>query len=140
MQIQLSVSSGRSHDFSQVYREYFDHVWTFLRRLGVPQRMLDDAVQDVFVVCHRRLDGFEGRSSIRTWLFGIARRITFRYHRKEARAARKHAALSREFSRLPEHLDDKLSQAEASELLDRFLDSLDANKREVFVLAELESY
>jgi len=30
--------------------------------------LLDDAVQDVFVVVHGKLDGFEGRSSLKTWV------------------------------------------------------------------------
>ena len=37
----------------------------------MPDAQLDDAVQEVFLVVHRRLAEFEGRSSIRTWVFGI---------------------------------------------------------------------
>lgn len=140
MQATTSPSAAVSYDFSEVYAEYFDHVWTYLRRLGVPTPLLDDAVQDVFVVCHRRLPEFEGRSTIRTWLFGIARRIAFRYHRREARAAQKHAALWREASPSRSNLDEDIGRAQAGEMLDEFLESLDDDKREVFVLAELESY
>jgi RNA polymerase sigma-70 factor (ECF subfamily) len=59
--------------------------------MGIPEASADDAVQDVFMVVHRRLAEFEGRSSIRTWLFGILARVV-RDHRRararhEARAA-----------------------------------------------------
>ncbi|TPV93999.1 MAG: sigma-70 family RNA polymerase sigma factor [Myxococcales bacterium FL481] len=138
--MQASTNAAASHDFSEIYSAYFDHVWTYLRRLGVPAPLLDDAVQDVFVVCHRRLPEFEGRSTIRTWLFGIARRIAFRYHRREARVAQKHAAMGRETSPARSHLDDDIHRAQAGALLHEFLESLDDDKREVFVLAELESY
>ncbi|NJL96066.1 MAG: TIR domain-containing protein, partial [Anaerolineae bacterium] len=61
--------------FDAVYDEYFEFAWRSLRRLGVPTEALDDAVQDLFLVVHRRLDSFEGRSSLRTWIFGIALRV-----------------------------------------------------------------
>ena len=52
--------------FDEVYDRWLDFVWRSLRRLGVPQASLDDAVQDVFVVVHRRLSTFEGRSTLKT--------------------------------------------------------------------------
>ena len=62
---------GIERDFADVYAEHFDFVWRTVRRLGVPERSLDDAAQDVFIVVHRRLPDFEGRSSIRSWVFAI---------------------------------------------------------------------
>ena len=62
--------------FAGVYEAYFDFVWCSARRLGVPDPNLDDAVQEVFVIVHRRLAEFEGRSSIKTWLFGIVRNVS----------------------------------------------------------------
>src|SRR3954465_1058519 len=59
-------------DWSAFYDEHFDFVWRSLRRLGVPEALLDDAAQEVFLVAFRREKEFEGRSSVRTWLFGIA--------------------------------------------------------------------
>ena len=60
------------NDWSVFYDEHFDFVWRSLRRLGVPEASLDDAAQEVFLVAFRRAQEFEGRSSVRTWLFGIA--------------------------------------------------------------------
>ena len=37
----------------------------------MPARLLDDAVQDVWLVVHRKLAEFDGRSALSTWLFGI---------------------------------------------------------------------
>src|SRR5262245_22373561 len=59
-------------EFEELYEAHFDFVWRSLRRLGVPHPGLDDAVQEVFIVVHRRLGAFEGRSTLKTWLFGIA--------------------------------------------------------------------
>ena len=37
--------------------------------------LLDDVAQDVFLVVYRRLGAFEGRSTLKTWLFGITLRL-----------------------------------------------------------------
>ena len=46
--------------FADVYAAHFDLVWRSLRHLGVPERLLDDAVQDVWLIVHRKLDEFDG--------------------------------------------------------------------------------
>ena len=129
---------GSSYDFAQVYDEYFAFVWRTVRRLGVAERALDDAVQDVFLVVHRRLAEFEGRSTLKSWIFGIARRVAKDHRRRASRKDRGEA--------LPEGLvdtstaspRDSAARAEALRVLYQMLDSLDEDKREVFVLAELE--
>jgi RNA polymerase sigma factor (sigma-70 family) len=55
-----------------LYDENFAFVWRALRRLGVPDSDLADVLQEVFVVVHRKLGEFEGRSQVTTWLFRIA--------------------------------------------------------------------
>src|SRR4051812_45143312 len=75
--------------FDAIYEEHFDFVWRSVGRLGVDAAAVEDAAQDVFVIAHRRLAGFEGRSSVKTWLFGIALRVS-RDHRRSARRKRSH--------------------------------------------------
>jgi RNA polymerase sigma-70 factor (ECF subfamily) len=129
---------GTAFDFTQVYEQYFDFVWRTVRRLGVRERSVDDAVQDVFIVVHRKLVEFEGRSSIKSWIFGISRRVARDHRRRVDRKERDEA--------LPEGLADPQSKTpmenaarnEAVRVLHGLLDELDDEKREVFVLAELE--
>src|SRR5262245_35620338 len=73
--------------FEAVYDEHAETVSRGLRRLGVPDASVDDALQDVFVVVHRRLGEFEGRSTLRTWLFGIALGVARNYRRSARRRA-----------------------------------------------------
>jgi RNA polymerase sigma-70 factor (ECF subfamily) len=123
---------------AEVYEAQFDFVWRSARRLGVTSLHVDDVVQEVFLVVHRRLDEFEGRSSLRTWLFGITRRIV----RDHARSARRKP--SEPYGTLEpsaaacDAADARLARLEDARLLHALLDELDADKREVFVLAELE--
>src|SRR4051812_1143348 len=60
---------------AEVFREHAPFVWRALRRLGVREADVEDACQEVFVVVHRRLADFEGRSSVRTWVYGICVRV-----------------------------------------------------------------
>ncbi|MEM6992866.1 MAG: RNA polymerase sigma factor [Myxococcota bacterium] len=122
--------------FEAVFRAHYEFVYASVRRLGITEAAVDDAVQDVFVVVARRLAEFEGRSTMRTWLFAIAARVVRHQRRTQARHARKLDALSQ--AALLVARVDTLSQRESARLLYRLLDTLDEGKREVYVLMELQ--
>lgn len=126
--------------FEDVYEAHFDFVWRSVRRLGVPASAVDDAVQDVFVVVHRRLHEFEGRSKLQTWLFGIALRVA-RSHRRKAARASVLDPLPDDVEGRAEHRPDRVNEAqEAWAVVEAFLEELDDDKRAVFVLSELEEH
>jgi RNA polymerase sigma-70 factor, ECF subfamily len=126
--------------FSELYRENVAFVWRSLRRLGVRERDVDDVCQEVFVIVHRKLWTFGTNATMRTWLFGIARRV--------AADHRKRAHVRRETPAAPSELDvnqgdtsdgsDAIELRRARAVLDEILDELDEAKRAVFVLFELE--
>lgn len=124
--------------FAEVYTAHFAFVWRSARRLGVQGGSVDDVVQDVFVIVHRRLGDFEGRSSLKTWLFGILLRVV-RDHRRSLRrkspGAQVDADLVADGATSPHECAAK---AEAARTLHALLDELSDDKREVFVLADLE--
>src|SRR5689334_18971419 len=57
----------------RIYELHADFVFRALRALGVPSRDVGDVMQEVFLTVHRALPGFEGRCSMKTWLFTICR-------------------------------------------------------------------
>jgi RNA polymerase sigma-70 factor (ECF subfamily) len=125
--------------FDDVYREHFGFVWRSARRLGVADASLDDVVQEVFVVVHRRLATFEGRSSVRTWLFGITLRVARDHRRSAARRRDGHeVAADPDTLATPGGPAESAERAEAVRLLHALLDELDDERREVFVMSELE--
>jgi RNA polymerase sigma-70 factor (ECF subfamily) len=123
--------------FDEVYEVYFDLVWRMLRRMGVAMPTIDDAVQDVFIVVHRRLESFERRSSIKTWLSGIALRVAHD-HRRTLRRKGGHEALDPTLSDPADGPHEHLEKNRAVRELDAVLGELGEDKRAVFVLAELE--
>lgn len=123
--------------FERTYEATFAPVWRTLRRLGVPACALDDAAQDVFIVVHRRLRDFEGRSSVRTWVLGIAARVA-KDHRRGQRRQGERAPLDEGLVDTRPGPAEAASQAEARARVAQLLRGLDEGQREVFVLVELE--
>jgi RNA polymerase sigma-70 factor (ECF subfamily) len=130
--------------FDEVYEEHFDFVWRSMGRLGVDASAVEDAAQDVFVIAHRRLADFEGRSSVKTWLFGIALRVA-RDFRRAARRKRSHGLVPEgeaDTDAVPDTASpsplDSATRSEAVERLQAILGELDEDRRAVFILAELE--
>jgi RNA polymerase sigma-70 factor (ECF subfamily) len=121
-----------------VFNQQFEFVWRALRRLGVADADLDDAVQEVFVVVHRKLPTFEGRSRITTWLYGICFRVASEFSRS-VKSKREDVT-----DAMPEHADpadgpeERVQGREARARLDEVLAMLDDEKRAVLVLFEIE--
>src|SRR6478752_9060866 len=127
-------------DFPAVYRDYFDFVWSCTRRLGVAAAATDDVVQEVFIVIHSRLHTLERPEALRSWIYGVVRRVVSAHHR--ARRSSLDAASPLELAELPVPRQptplDLAEQNDQVKLLWSVLEEVDDDKREVFVLAELE--
>lgn len=128
--------------FDEVYAAHVGFVWRVLRTFGVPDAQIEDAVQDVFVVVHRRLAEWQGRAAITTWLFAIARRVAGSHRRRAGRRA------TQPVEPLSDELPDdrpgggdpfaEISRAQAAATVLAILEQLDDDKRAVFALVELE--
>jgi RNA polymerase sigma-70 factor (ECF subfamily) len=122
--------------FAEVYEAHFEFVWRSARRLGVFDAALDDVVQDVFVTVYRRLGEFEGRSQLKTWIFGI-----LRHHVRDMRRSMQRKpteALATEPLDGSDGPHECALRQQGTKLLHHLLGTLDDDLREVFVLAELE--
>ena len=122
-----------------VYEELFPFVWRLVRRFGVPDAALDDVCQEVFVVVHNRLVEFEGRSSLKTWVYGIANNVTLTYLRGARRKAVHHSAVDPEtvVDSAPGPLD-AASASEAVGIAYSLLAQLADDKRTILVLVDVE--
>jgi RNA polymerase sigma-70 factor, ECF subfamily len=129
--------------FERVYDEHVEFIWRSARRLGVSEGAIDDVVQQVFIVVHRRFGEFESRSSLKTWLFAILLWVV-REHRRSLRRKSPHWFGQRvDVETLAENSggsrpDEALERAEAWQILEELLGSLEGDKRVVFVMMEVE--
>ena len=135
------ASPGReAHpSLAELYDSYADFVYRSLVSLGVPPANAEDAMQDVFLVAHAKLDDFPG-PFFKAWLFRLAHSIARNVRRSVRRADQANVVLD------PDSLPDarraspfdNAAQAERIRLLHALLEQLDEDKRNVFILAELE--
>src|SRR5262245_60611662 len=128
---------SESTDLAETFERYAPFVWRVVRRMGVAEADAEDVCQEVFLVVHRRLTEFEGRASLRTWIYGICLRCAAAYrnrayHRREVRAAEPVEA-TRDAEQAQE-----LELSRALHTLDQVLNGLPDKQREVYVLYELE--
>lgn len=121
-----------------VFEAHYDLVWRSLLRFGVPERDVDDAAQEVFMVLSRRLDDVElGKE--RSFLLGTAHRVA-----ADARRARRRRP-GLDGPDEPDDLTDNAPSIEdltdrrrARALLEQVLEAMSEDERAVFVLYELE--
>lgn len=128
-------AAAHAEPFREIFTRYTRFVWRVLKSMGVTEADLDDVCQDVFLVVHRRLNEFEGRSSIQSWLYSISLRVAADY-RKSAYVTRQR--LREALTEMPAPCE--LGRPEARLLLRRALAALDDDKRNVLVLHEIEGF
>jgi RNA polymerase sigma-70 factor (ECF subfamily) len=125
--------------FREIYDAHFDFVWRTLRRLNVAEADIADAVQEIFLVVHRRLPNFEGRAKLTTWLFKICLRVAKDRHRRAH--VRREVPQGGELARWADPQADPEQETERRSdlaLLEAALEQLDLEQRAVFTLFEFE--
>ncbi|HEY7896092.1 MAG TPA: RNA polymerase sigma factor [Gemmatimonadaceae bacterium] len=98
---------------------------------------VEEVVQDTFVRAFGSLDGFRGESSLRTWLFTIARNLV--RDRARSRKGQRDVVSIEEWHAVTEH--DALDTAvagETAEQMRRAVQQLTPMQREVFTLRVTE--
>ncbi len=119
-------------DAATLFRAHAAFVARLLNRAGVAERDLDDLVQEVFVVAHRRGGFVVATAKPTTWLARIALGLAANYRRKRRSAPADPARADELCS--PDAADGGRAAARAQEALWAMGD----DKRLVFMLYELE--
>jgi RNA polymerase sigma-70 factor, ECF subfamily len=130
-------------NLERVYEENLKFVWRAARRLGIDSGDTDDVVQEVFLVAYRKLPEFEGRAQVKTWLLKILVLVVRHYFRTQKRKpGHRPSALLDDLDTLRDNHArgpaEAVERHDALRILDRLLARMDSEKREVFVLAEIE--
>ncbi len=130
-----------------VVRRYLPQILRAARGAGFALQLAEDVAQDTFATFIETAPRFEGRSHVRTWLFGILY--------KKIAAARRSLGRDNEmdeigevfeqrfddagnWTRPPRPVDAELYDAEVREGIDGCLDGVPTNQRMAFVLREIE--
>jgi len=125
-------------DIDALYTEHAPFITRVLIRLVGDGPHVDDLLQETFLVAYRKRASFDGRSAVRTWLYGIASRLAMRHRRGVGRFLRAIGGFADEPTPVSRDPQDDLERARAAAVVRSVLDRLPFKQREVFVLYELE--
>ena len=131
----------------EVVRAYLPQILRAARGAGLAPQLAEDVVQDTFVTFIETAHRFEGRSHVRTWLFGILY--------KKIAAARRHLRRDQEMDNIeevfdqrfdsagswtqpPRPVDAEIYDAEIGQGIDGCLEEVPTKQRMAFVLREIE--
>jgi RNA polymerase sigma-70 factor (ECF subfamily) len=122
--------------FRAIFAREGTYVWHTLRRLGVRQSDLEDVTHDVFVQVYRRIADYDSNRPLRPWLFGFAYRVASDYRRLARH--RYEVADDDPRAEVAADAEDAAMRSEDRALVMRALDTLDLDKRAVFVLHDID--
>jgi len=131
-ELAAAYRAGDEGAATELVRRHAGAVGRYLYSSGAAPDEVDDLVQEALFRAFRRLDGWRGEASFRSWLFAIAGNVL----RDEFRRRKGRRILSLEHRDLPDHADPDadLAATEVEERLRRGVAALPRLQREVFLL------
>ncbi|MFE8697256.1 RNA polymerase sigma factor [Cytobacillus sp. FJAT-53684] len=79
------MDNEKRHLVMEWYESYYDDVYRFILYMLGDKQLCEDFVHDTFVRAYTAMDRFDQRSSVKTWLFGIAKHLVLDEIRKRKR-------------------------------------------------------
>jgi RNA polymerase sigma-70 factor (ECF subfamily) len=125
-------------DAETLYRAHAAFVASYLRHMGTRESELDDCVQEVFIMAHRKGGYRPGTAAPRSWLAGIAFRV---WQTRRRSLSRRAAHSDAELDGVPDGAcspGERLEVQRALERVQRALDTLSPIHRTAFVMYEIE--
>jgi RNA polymerase sigma-70 factor (ECF subfamily) len=122
---------------SVLFRRHQTRVYRFILRIVGDRSLAEDALSDAFLDVWQHADRFAGRSTVSTWLLGIARHKAL-----TARGARRVEQLDEEVAlAIPDPAPDPeraLAENDRAALLRRSLDAMTPEHREIIDLVYIQ--
>jgi RNA polymerase sigma-70 factor, ECF subfamily len=148
----VRLRSGDERAFVSLVERYQEQMLRLAASFVPSRAVAEEVVQDTWLALLRGLDTFEGRSSLKTWLFSIllnqARTTGTREHRSVPVADPEPAVdparfdVSGHWAEPPEHwteaVEGRLTAGKLADRIRELMDELPARQREVVILRDVE--
>jgi len=126
---------GDQKAFRSLYDLHLDPLFRFLRQFSADVSQVEEWVQRAFIKAYEHLEDFDGRSRFSSWLF----KIGLNEMKTDRRRAKIVPFISLEHGEEPPgEFDPK--EFEWDQTMRAWMQELDAAKRAVFILYEIEGY
>lgn len=117
--------------FEEIYHEYFQDVYLYIRSLTYTESIAEEITQEAFFKALKSIESFDGTKDIRAWLFTIARNTYFSYYKKNK--WKMDSEVTDESSTGVTVLDYLLNEEKAF-IIHQFLHNMEEPYKEVFSL------
>lgn len=127
--------------FEQLYRRLYPRLFRYVHRLTRRPDLVEEVVDDAFVVVWQSADRFEGRSTVSTWALGIAHRKALKRLARLRREPVLPAGFDPRSAREPEvepEAPARLARRETAIEVGRALATLPEEQRAVVILTFFE--
>ncbi len=131
-------AQSAAEELSTAFREHGRFIARSIIKLTGDGPHIEDILQETFVVAHRKRETFEARSSLRTWLYGIASNLCMHHKRSLARefnAMERAASEPQPDGASPERA---VEQSQNRKLVHQAMEAIPFKQREVFMLYEID--
>ena len=135
------AKAGDDEAFAAIFEHHSRFVYKFIYAMRGEQGAAEELTQETFLAAYKNIHALRGEAELRTWLCAIAKNVVY----KNFRASRKEGTNSgEEIERIVVRdeknpsPDKKFLDKELNNLIRAALAELDADKRLVFTLKELQ--
>lgn len=129
VQLLRRIAAQDKDALALLYREYHRRLARFLNRFTRRDDLIEEVVNDTFMVVWKKAAEFRGDARVSTWLMGIAYRVTLRALRD---GGLEHDSLAPDFD---SHAVEPFVDHEQADWLDKGFSRLSAEQRLVMELA-----
>ena len=141
LQLAARCRAGDADAFEALYRQHSRRLFSLLFRMTGSTEEVEDLLQDVFLLAHRKLSGFRGESTLGTWLYRLAMNHCLDHLRgKRARMNRATDSLDRDDAPEPIAPAPKVPSAVSRIDLERAIEMLPEGARAAFLLYDVEGF
>ena len=123
----------KSMDFDEIYKTHAEMIYRFLLRMCNDEHLAEDLMQDTFLKAIEKINTFDMRCKLSTWLCQIAKNTYLDYMRKRKNQPDEELC-EEEISDTEMSAEDMFISTEAAGEIHRMIHKLDEPYKEVFLL------
>ena len=136
-----SAQCGDDEAFSAIFRLHSRFVYKFIYAMLVDKNAAEELTQETFLAAYKSVGNLRGDASLKTWLCAIAKNVVYKSFRARSKegvdCGEPVESLAPADEKNPSPAENFLN-AELNDVISRALARLDADKRLVFTLKELQ--
>ncbi len=134
--------SGNVEAFGQIFERHYRFVYKFIYAMLGEKESAEELTQETFLGAYKGIQGLRGDAHLKTWLCGIAKNVVYKFlrsGRKEGIKSADEVESLNVFDKKSLAPDREFLSKELNRLIGAALKKLDADKRLVFTLKELQN-